>query len=110
MMPLWLAIPVAGLLILGGSLALIGALGLLRLRTFYERLHAPSVITSWGTLALILASMLWFSWADSRPVLHEIIIGIFVMITTPVTMLLLGRAAVQRDRREKLGDVPPAAE
>ena len=28
----------------------------------------------------------YFSWLDGRPVLHELIIGVFVMITTPVTI------------------------
>lgn len=108
MMPLWVAIPVSVLLVLGGTLALIGAAGLFRLKGFYQRMHAPSLITSWGTGAIVLASIAYFSWTEGRPVLHDIIIGIFVMITTPVTMLLLGRAAVQRDRSHGSTDVPPA--
>jgi multicomponent K+:H+ antiporter subunit G len=109
MIPLWLALPLSALLVIGGTLALIGALGLFRLPSFYQRMHAPSLITSWGTGAIILASMGYFSWLDGRPVLHELIIGVFVMITTPVTMLLLGRAAVQRDSAQSLSELaaPP---
>lgn len=110
MMPLWVVIPISLLLVLGSTLALIGAMGLFRLKGFYQRMHAPSVITSWGTGAIVLASMGYFSWTESRPVLHEIIIGIFLMITTPITMLLLGRAAVQRDRAHGEPGVPPATE
>lgn len=110
MMPLWVVIPVSVLLVLGSTLAVIGATGLFRLKGFYQRMHAPSLITSWGTGAIVLASIGYFSWTEGRPVLHDIIIGIFVMITTPVTMLLLGRAAVQRDRRHGSTDAPPAAE
>ena len=32
--------------------------------------------------------------------LHEILIGVFTTITTPVTLMLLVRAAVSRDLRE----------
>jgi multicomponent K+:H+ antiporter subunit G len=31
-------------------------------------------------------------------VLHEVLVGFFVSITTPVMLMLLGRAAVCRDR------------
>ena len=41
-LPLWAAIPAAAFLVLGASLALIGSFGLLRLPTFYERIHAPT--------------------------------------------------------------------
>ncbi|MDO5528887.1 MAG: monovalent cation/H(+) antiporter subunit G [Paracoccus sp. (in: a-proteobacteria)] len=98
LVPLWAAVPVAILLVIGATLALLGAVGLLRLRTFYDRLHAPTLCTSWGTAATILASMVMFTTMSGRPVIHEIVIGIFVMITTPITLLMLGRAALRRDR------------
>ena len=44
--------------------------------------------------------MLYFGWIESRPVLHEILIAAFMTFSTPVTYLLLGRAALQRDRSE----------
>ena len=77
---------------------LIGAFGLLRLPTFYERLHAPTMGTTLGTGLILIASMVLFSTLASRPVLHEIAIGIFMTVTTPVTYMLLLRAAVRRDR------------
>lgn len=45
---------------------------------------------------------------QGRPVLHELVIGAFVMITTPVTLMMLGRAALHRDRAEGRGGVPAA--
>ena len=47
-----------------------------------------------------MASMLYFSVLGSRPVLHEILIAVFVTVTTPVTLMLLARAALYRDRSE----------
>lgn len=104
--PLLAAIAIAFFLLVGASLALIGAIGFLRLPTFYERLHAPTLGTSWGIGGNMLASMIYFSLASSQPVLHEILIGIFVTVTTPITFMLLARAALHRDRAEGNADVP----
>lgn len=102
-LPLWAAIVAAVLVVLGAVLALIGSWGLLRLPTFYDRIHAPTLGTSWGTAATVLASMLVFSVAGGRVVLHELVIGVFIMLTTPVTLMLLGRATLYRDRAESPG-------
>ncbi|MGH8696530.1 MAG: monovalent cation/H(+) antiporter subunit G, partial [Burkholderiales bacterium] len=37
------------LVLAGAALALIGSLGLLRLKTFYDRVHAPTMGTTLGT-------------------------------------------------------------
>jgi multicomponent K+:H+ antiporter subunit G len=105
---LWVAVPVGGLLFLGSTLTLLGTLGLVRLGSFYDRLHAPTLGTSWGAAGILLASMGMFSALDGRAALHELVIGIFLLITTPVTLMLLGRAALHRDRAEKVPGVPPA--
>ena len=106
-LPLWAAVPVAALLLLGAGLTLIGAIGLLRLPGFYERIHAPTLGTSWGTGGIVLASMLYFSVLGGRPVVHELLLGVFVTVTTPVTLMLLGRAALFSDRSEGSAEVPP---
>ena len=77
-LPLWAAIPAAVFLVLGASLALIGSWGLLRLPTFYERIHAPTLGTSWGAAGIVLASIIVFSLTEGRLVLHELLIGFFV--------------------------------
>jgi multicomponent K+:H+ antiporter subunit G len=105
-LPLWAAILVAVFLLIGAGLALIGSFGFYRLRSFYDRIHAPTLGTSWGTAAIVMASMICFTVLQSRVVVHEILIGIFVTITTPVTLMLLGRAALYRDRSEGSPEVP----
>jgi multicomponent K+:H+ antiporter subunit G len=95
---------VALLVVLGAALALLGSLGLLRLPTFYERVHPPTMGTTLGTGFVLAASMLLFSVLESRPVLHEIVIAVFVIVTTPVTYMLLVRAAVHRDRTDREKD------
>ena len=97
--PVIVAALVALLVLLGAALALIGSLGLLRLPTFYERVHPPTMGATLGVGFTLVASMLLFSVLESRPVLHEIVIGVFMVVTTPVTYMLLVRAAVLRDPR-----------
>ncbi|GHC60124.1 monovalent cation/H(+) antiporter subunit G [Neogemmobacter tilapiae] len=105
-LPVWLMLPVGLLLVLGSTLTLLGAFGLLNLRSFYDRIHAPTLGTSWGTAAILLASILSYSWLQDRLILHELVAGIFVMLTTPVTLMLLGQAALHRDRAEGDSTVP----
>jgi multicomponent K+:H+ antiporter subunit G len=88
------------LLLLGALLAFLGSIGLVRLKTFYERVHPPTMGTTLGTGLVLIASMLYFTAADSRPVLHEILIGVFMTFSTPVTYMFLVRAALHRDRAE----------
>lgn len=108
-LPVWAAVLIAAFLVLGSTLTFLGTLGLVRLRSFYDRLHAPTLGTSWGTAGIIIASMILFSIVGGRPILQEILIGCFVMITTPVTLMLLGRAALHRDRIEGNPNLPEVA-
>lgn len=99
--PVWAQWIVALLLVVGSSLTLIGALGLLRLRNFFQRIHAPTLGNTLGTWLTVAASILFFSMLRSRPIWHELLIGCFIFITAPVTSVLLVRAALFRDRRAR---------
>lgn len=109
-LPPWLMAIVAALLVLGSTLTLLGAVGLVQLRTFYDRIHAPTLGTSWGAAGILLASLLAWSWLQDRVFAHELVIGVFVIVTTPVTLMFLGQAALHRDREAGQGTAPPAAE
>ena len=100
-LPLWAAIIVAFLIFSGAAMTLIGSIGLLRLRTLG---------TSFGTLLICLASVVCFSVLRSRPSVHEILIVVFITLTAPVSFMLLGRAALYRDRIEGNPEVPPQAQ
>jgi multicomponent K+:H+ antiporter subunit G len=95
-LPPWAALPAALLLICGGLFALIGSLGLLRMKDFYARMHPPTLGTTLGTGCVLLASMVVSSALFQRPVIHEILITVFVLITSPVSAMTLMRAAVSR--------------
>ncbi|MGV3741053.1 MAG: monovalent cation/H(+) antiporter subunit G [Burkholderiaceae bacterium] len=95
----WIVVPIALLLVLGGSISLIGALGLLRLPNFYQRIHGPAITVTLGAGCLLLASILYFSAMESRPVVHELIVSAFILLTAPVVSMLIMRAAIYRDLR-----------
>lgn len=107
-LPVWAALLTAFLVLLGAGFTVVGAIGLLRLPTFYERMHAPTLGATWGTAGILLGSIVFFSVLQTRPVLHEVLIAIFVTVTTPVTLMLLARAALYRDRTEGSTSVPPS--
>jgi multicomponent K+:H+ antiporter subunit G len=107
-LPAWAAIPAAALLVCGALLALVAACGLLRLRSFYERMHPPTMGTTLGAGCVLVASMIVSSAVLERPVVHEVVITLFILISAPVSAMTLMRAAVSRtrERTEKAGDLP----
>ncbi|MGZ8294979.1 MAG: monovalent cation/H(+) antiporter subunit G [Telluria sp.] len=98
-LPDWAALLVALLLVLGASIILIGSLGLLRLHTFYQRIHGPAITITLGAGCVLAASMVYFTVSQSRLVIHEVIITAFLMMTAPVVAMMIMRAAVYRDLR-----------
>ncbi|GAA0596246.1 hypothetical protein GCM10009416_38240 [Craurococcus roseus] len=107
-LPAWAALPTALLLLAGAGLALTGSLGLLRLKGFYERVHAPTLGTTLGIGCILAAWTLFFTVLQARLVLHGVLIAALTVVTTPVTLMLLSRAALYRDRREGDRAVPRA--
>ncbi|CAN7403654.1 monovalent cation/H(+) antiporter subunit G [Acidovorax sp. LjRoot66] len=107
LLPLWLEIVVAALVLLGAGMALLGATGLLRLPTFFERLHAPSIAATMGCWCIMHATVIYFSVADGSLALHALLIAGFVAVTVPVTSIFLMRAALFRARQAGQ-DVPPS--
>ena len=105
-LPLWAAWTVTVLALAGAGLSLIGTIGLVQLRTFYERVHAPTLGATLGMALVLASSVIYFTVAERRFMPREVLIGLFLTITTPVTLILLARAALFRDRTEGGEDVP----
>jgi len=107
--PLLAAVVVAVCLLAGALLVLAGTVGLVRLGTFYQRVHAPTLGTSMGMLLILASSIVYFSATRDRLVLHEILIAVFLTLTTPISLMLVVRAALYRDRQAGDASVPPIA-
>ena len=106
-LPLWLDIFISVIVVLGALIALIGSSGLLRLKTYFERVHAPSIIATLGTWCIMHATVIYFSVQEHKLAIHAILIAIFIAVTVPVTTIFLMRAALFRARRSG-EDVPPS--
>ena len=105
-LPLWAQILVAALVFGGSLIALMGSVGLLRLKSYFERVHAPSIIATMGCWLIMHATWIYFSVSGQGFVMHSVLIAIFVAVTVPITTIFLMRAALFRSRRSG-EDVPP---
>ncbi len=99
-LPMWAALAVAILVLLGAIVTLIGSAGLLRLRHFHQRMHAPTLGATLGAGGILLGSMICFSVLQTRLMIHELLIALFLTLTTPVGFMLLARASLYRSRVE----------
>lgn len=112
-LPGWAALLVSILVLVGTGFTLVGAVGLLRFKTFYERVHAPTLGTTFGVASVVIASCIFFSMAETRLLVQTVLIAVFITATTPVALMLLVRASLFRDRMEndagKAGKEPSAA-
>ncbi|MCB1877368.1 MAG: Na+/H+ antiporter subunit G [Chromatiales bacterium] len=82
------------LIVIGAAFTFIGSFGLLRLRDFYTRLHAPTKATTLGVGSLLMASAAYFSLRGEGISLHEVLVTIFLFITAPVGAHLIAKAAL----------------
>ena len=106
--PLWVEVITAVLLMASAIFAVVAAWGLVRLKNFFQRMHPPALVSTWGAWCVTLASVIYFSALVDRPELHVWLIIILLSITVPVTSLLLGRAALFRGRQMGDKSLPPA--
>ena len=103
-LPLWVTIPSTLLLVLSGTMTLIGSAGLLRFKRFYSRMHAVTLGNTMGACCVVLTSVLVASTLAHRPVLHELLIIMFLVIVSPITAILLMQAGLRRDARRPVSD------
>ena len=104
---LWIEVSVALLLVLSGLFTLSAAVGVVRFKTFFQRMHPPALAFSFSAWCVTLASILYFSFQEHKLSLHAWLIIIFLSLTVPVTTILLARTDLFRRRIAGEGDVPP---
>ena len=104
--PLWAEILVSLLLLASAVFTLAAAIGLVRLQSFFQRMHPPALIYTGAAWCVTLASITYFSAQGHGLVLHVWIIIILLSITVPIATVLLARAALFRNRQERLAGTP----
>ncbi len=105
--PFWVEAVVAVLLLLSGVFVVLSALGFSRLQDFFLRIHPPALAYTFGSWCVILASILYLSTLQGRPMLQPLVIIIMLSMTVPVTTVLLARVALFRRRTAGTADTPP---
>ncbi|MDO8386555.1 MAG: monovalent cation/H(+) antiporter subunit G [Polaromonas sp.] len=107
-LPLWAEILTAVFAVLGAAFAAVGSFGLVRLPTFFRRIHTPTLGATAGVWCITIATIIYFSVQGHDLFLHATLITLFIALTAPITTIFLMRATLFRER-QKGGAVPLAA-
>lgn len=91
-MELAVAILQDALVVLGLVIMTLGVYGVIRFPDVYTRVHAASKSVFLGVISILLATVLA---GDAAIVLRAILIGIFLLFTTPVAAHAIAQAAYQ---------------
>lgn len=109
----------AFLILIGGIISVISALGIIRFPDVYTRAHAATKSTTLGVLLSLVGAFIYI-WMTESLISVRLILGIvFVFITAPVSGHLIIRAAyrskvkmtedtVEDELKEVLGNKPEA--
>ena len=84
------------LVVLGILVMTLGVYGVVRMPDTYTRLHVASKMVFLGAMPLLLASALT---GGREVILRVILIAFFLLVTTPVSAHMVGRAAYLRGER-----------
>lgn len=106
-LPVWADVLIGLLVVLSGLLAFTGALGLVRIKDFFNRLHPLALGATLSVWCLAAALVLFFSFTYQTLVLRAWLVVVFMAITVPVTAVLLARAALFRRRAAGDEGLPP---
>ncbi len=105
--PFWVDLVVAAFVAVGALAALLGSFGLLRMKTFFQLIHTPTLGATIGTWGVTQAVVVQASFVTGQPYVHALLIAVFIALTAPITTILLMRAALFRARLRGDRTVPP---
>lgn len=89
------------LVIFGTFIVSIGVYGIIRMPDTFTRLHAASKSVFLGLLSLLAASALI---GDSAIVFRVVLIAFFLLMTTPVSSHVIGKATFHREEHMRAPD------
>ena len=106
-LPFAVEVLVAALLLASGVLSIVAAVGLVRLKGYFTRMHAPALTSTGGVWCVTAATIVYFSVLAGEIALYPAIVSILLAVTAPVTTLVLARTGLFRNRLAGK-DVPAA--
>ncbi|MDG6244974.1 MAG: monovalent cation/H(+) antiporter subunit G [Methanolobus sp.] len=83
--------------LIGILFVFVGMVGLLRLPDVYNRLHATTKIATLGTFGVMIAIAINTGFSEMG--LKAITVGIFLLLTAPVSAHMIARAAYRHGTR-----------
>jgi multicomponent K+:H+ antiporter subunit G len=96
---------VAALIVLGGSFALVGSWGLVRLPSLMERLHGPTKASTLGLGAILVGSVVWFQLGEGVWTTHELLVSVFLFVTAPISANMIAKVHLHRLRQGEPGAI-----
>jgi len=84
------------LVVLGVFVMTVGVYGVIRMPDTYTRLHAASKAVFLGVISLLVASSVT---GDEEIILRAALLGVFLILTTPISAHVIARAAYERGER-----------
>ncbi|KLI99470.1 Na+/H+ antiporter subunit G [Luteimonas sp. FCS-9] len=82
------------LLVVGCFFTLLGAVALLKLRDFFQRVHGPAKASTLGVGCILFASIVYHAVNESGVHPRELLITVFLFLTAPISAHLMSRAAL----------------
>lgn len=95
------------LVVFGVLIMTIGVYGVIRMPDTYTRLHAASKVVVLGLISLLAASTVT---GDPAFLARVALIGAFLLLTTPVSAHVIGKAAYQRHEKMRAQDAVDESE
>jgi multicomponent K+:H+ antiporter subunit G len=100
---------VSALIVIGGTFALVGSWGLVRLPSLMERLHGPTKASTLGLGAILVASVLWFQIVQGVWTTHELLVSVFLFLTAPISANMIAKVHLHRLRQADPNEQPGPA-
>lgn len=89
------------LVILGVFVMTVGVYGTVRMPDTYTKLHAASKAAFLGVVSLCVSSL---ATGDQTIIYRAILIGAFLLVTTPISSFVIARAVYLRGERMEIPD------
>ena len=89
------------LVILGITVMTLGVYSIIWVPDVYDKLHAASKVVLLGLILLLIATA---ATGDPAFIYRVVVIGAFLLLTTPVSAHVIGRAAYLREQRMEAPD------
>ncbi|AUM75740.1 Na+/H+ antiporter subunit G [Paracoccus jeotgali] len=96
---------ISALLVISGFFGFVGSYGLVKLPEPMTRLHAPTKSATLGVGGVLLASMLYNGYFRDGLSYHELLITLFIFLTSPLTGLMIAKTNIHLYWRPE--DLPP---